>query len=142
MNYNLGATYSKDVGNYGPANNDTLVNLSISFPLGSKPRAPRAFVSASTQKSSDTTQMGLNGYLAQDSDTYYSVQAGNSSNGGSSGSVNLSTRTSFMDISAGYSQGRGYNSQNLNLSGSIVGHAGGINLGPVSYTHLTLPTKA
>jgi outer membrane usher protein len=34
-----------------------------------------------------------------------------------------------MDISAGYSQGHGYNSQNLNLAGSIVGHAGGINLG-------------
>lgn len=129
VSYNLGATYTKDVGNYGPANNDTLVNLSVSFPLGSKPRAPRAFVSASTQKSSDTTQMGINGYLSEDSDTYYSVQAGNSSTGGSSGSVNLSTRTSVMDISAGYSQGRGYNSQNLNLAGSIVGHAGGINLG-------------
>ncbi|CAI8804590.1 fimbria/pilus outer membrane usher protein [Pseudomonas serboccidentalis] len=129
VSYNIGATYSKDVGNYGPANNDTLVNLSVSFPLGSKPRAPRAFVSASTQKSSDTTQMGINGYLSEDSDTYYSVQAGNSSTGGSSGSVNLSTRTSVMDISAGYSQGRGYNSQNLNLAGSIVGHAGGVNLG-------------
>ncbi|WP_339496963.1 fimbria/pilus outer membrane usher protein [Pseudomonas sp. EA_15y_Pfl1_P101] len=129
VSYNLGATYTKDVGNYGPANNDTLVNLSVSFPLGSKPRAPRAFVSASTQKSSDTTQMGINGYLSEDSDTYYSVQAGNSSTGGSSGSVNLSTRTSMMDISAGYSQGRGYHSQNLNLAGSIVGHAGGINLG-------------
>lgn len=129
VSYNIGATYSKDVGNYGPANNDTLVNLSVSFPLGSKPRAPRAFVSASTQKSSDTTQMGINGYLSEDSDTYYSVQAGNSSTGGSSGSVNLSTRTSVMDISAGYSQGRGYNSQNLNLAGSIVGHGGGINLG-------------
>jgi outer membrane usher protein len=97
--------------------------------MGSKPRAPRAFVSASTQKSSDTTQMGINGYLSEESDTYYSVQAGNSSTGGSSGSVNLSTRTSVMDISAGYSQGRGYHSQNLNLAGSIVGHAGGINLG-------------
>ncbi|EJN21116.1 fimbria/pilus outer membrane usher protein [Pseudomonas sp. GM80] len=129
VSYNLGATYTKDVGNYGPANNDTLVNLSVSFPLGYKPRAPRAFVSASTQKSSDTTQMGINGYLSEDRDTYYSVQAGNSSTGGSSGSVNLSTRTSVMDISAGYSQGRGYNSQNLNLAGSIVGHAGGINLG-------------
>ncbi|MBT9265158.1 fimbrial biogenesis outer membrane usher protein [Pseudomonas sp. MG-9] len=129
VSYNIGATYSKDVGNYGPANNDTLVNLSVSFPLGSKPRAPRAFVSASTQKSSDTTQMGINGYLSEDSDTYYSVQAGNSSTGGSSGSVNLNTRTSVMDISAGYSQGRGYNSQNLNLAGSIVGHAGGVNLG-------------
>lgn len=129
VSYNLGATYTKDVGNYGPANNDTLVNLSLSFPLGSKPRAPRAFVSASTQKASDTTQVGINGYLSEDSDTYYSVQGGNSSTGGSTGSANLSTRTSVMDISAGYSQGRGYNSQNLNLAGSVVGHAGGINLG-------------
>ncbi|TKK39015.1 fimbrial protein [Pseudomonas fluorescens] len=129
VSYNLGATYTKDVGNYGPANNDTLVNLSLSFPLGSKPRAPRAFVSASTQKASDTTQVGINGYLSEDSDTYYSVQGGNSSTGGSTGSANLSTRTSVMDISTGYSQGRGYNSQNLNLAGSVVGHAGGINLG-------------
>jgi len=129
VSYNLGATYTKDVGNYGPANNDTLVNLSLSFPLGSKPRAPRAFVSASTQKASDTTQVGINGYLSEDSDTYYSVQGGNSSTGGSTGSANLSTRTSMMDISAGYSQGRGYNSQNLNLAGSVVGHAGGMNLG-------------
>ncbi|MBC3254226.1 fimbrial biogenesis outer membrane usher protein [Pseudomonas paralactis] len=129
VSYNLGATYTKDVGSYGPANNDTLVNLSLSFPLGSKPRAPRAFVSASTQKASDTTQVGINGYLSEDSDTYYSVQGGNSSTGGSTGSANLSTRTSVMDISAGYSQGRGYNSQNLNLAGSVVGHAGGINLG-------------
>ncbi|QHF45617.1 fimbrial protein [Pseudomonas sp. S35] len=129
VSYNLGATYSKDVGNYGPANNDTLVNLSLSFPLGAKPRAPRAFVSASTQKASDTAQVGINGYVTENSDTYYSVQTGNSSIGGSTGSANLSTRTSQLDISAGYSQGRGYNSQNLNLAGSVVGHAGGINLG-------------
>ncbi|WP_248750410.1 fimbria/pilus outer membrane usher protein [Pseudomonas sp. MWU15-20650] len=129
LSYNLGATYSKDVGNHGPSNNDTLVNLSLSFPLGSKPRAPRAFVSASTQKANDTTQVGINGYLSENSDTYYSVQGGNSSNGGSTGSANLSTRTSVMDISAGYSQGRGYDSQNLNLAGSVVGHGGGLNLG-------------
>ncbi len=129
LSYNLAATYSKDVGNYGPANNDTLLNLSLSFPLGSAPRAPRAFVSASTQKNSNSTQVGVNGYLSENSDTYYSVQGGNSSSGGSTGSANLSTRTSVMDISVGYGQGSGYNSQNLNLAGSIVGHAGGINLG-------------
>ena len=129
VSYNLSATYTKDVANYGPANNDTLFNLSVSFPLGSKPRAPRAFVSASSQKDTSSTQVGINGYLSEDSDTYYSVQGGNSRTGGSTGSANISTRTSVMDISAGYSQGRGYNSQNLNVAGSIVGHAGGINLG-------------
>lgn len=129
VSYNIGATYSKDVGNTGPSNNDTLVNLSLSFPLGSTPRAPRAFVSASTQKDNNTAQVGINGYLTENSDTYYSLQGGNSSTGGSTGSANLSTRTSVMDVSASYSQGRGYNSQSLNLAGSVVGHGGGINLG-------------
>ncbi|MGU9855636.1 fimbria/pilus outer membrane usher protein [Pseudomonas sp. LF245] len=129
VSYNVGATYTKDVGNAGPSNNDTLVNLSLSFPLGSTPRAPRAFVSSSTQKNNDTTQVGVNGYMTDDSDTYYSLQGGNSSTGGSNGSANLSTRTSVMDVSASYSQGRGYNSQSLNVAGSVVGHAGGINLG-------------
>ena len=129
VSYNIGATYSKDVGNTGPSNNDTLVNLSLSFPLGSTPRAPRAFVSASTQKDNNTAQVGINGYLTENSDTYYSLQGGNSSTGGSTGSANLSTRTSVMDVSASYSQGRGYNSQSLNMAGSVVGHGGGINLG-------------
>ena len=129
VSYNIGATYSKDVGNTGPSNNDTLVNLSLSFPLGSTPRAPRAFVSASTQKDNNTAQVGINGYLTENSDTYYSLQGGNSSTGGSTGSANLSTRTSMMDVSASYSQGRGYNSQSLNMAGSVVGHGGGINLG-------------
>jgi outer membrane usher protein len=129
VSYNVAATYTKDVGNAGPSNNDTLVNLSLSFPLGSTPRAPRAFVSASTQKDNDTAQVGINGYLTENSDTYYSLQGGNSSTGGSTGSANLSTRTSVMDVSASYSQGRGYNSQSLNLAGSVVGHGGGINLG-------------
>ena len=129
VSYNIGATYTKDVANFGSSNNDTLINLSLSFPLGSKPRAPRAFVSATTQKNSDSTQVGINSYLAENSDTYYSLQGGNSSTGGSSASANISARTSVADINAGYSQGRGYTSQNLNLSGSVVAHGGGINLG-------------
>ncbi|UOB26640.1 fimbrial biogenesis outer membrane usher protein [Pseudomonas orientalis] len=129
LSYNLGVTHTKDIGNNGPSNNDTQVNLSLSFPLGSTPRAPRAFVSANTQKSGNNTQLGVNGYLSENSDTYYSVQAGNSSTSGSTGSASLSTRSSFVDANVGYSQGRGYSSQNLNLAGSVVAHAGGINLG-------------
>ena len=129
VSYNVSATYTKDVGDFGSSNNDTLINLSLSFPLGSKPRAPRAFVSANTQKNSSSTQVGINGYVSETSDTYYSLQGGNSSTGGSSASGNISTRTSVADISAGYSQGRGYTSQTLNLAGSVVAHAGGINLG-------------
>jgi outer membrane usher protein len=105
------------------------VNLSVSFPLGSQARAPRAFVTTSHQRGNTTTQAGINGYVADASDTFYSVQAGHSDTSGDSGSVNINSRTSVADVSLGYSQGQGYNSQNVNLAGSVVAHGGGINLG-------------
>lgn len=128
--FNVGITHTRDMGSrYSSPNSDTQLNLSVSFPLGSRARAPHAFVTTSTQKSGDSTQVGVNGYLSETSDTFYSVQGGNSSSGGNNASVNLNTRTSVADINLGYSQGRGYDSQNLNVSGSVVAHEGGINLG-------------
>lgn len=129
VSYNIDVTRSKDLSNDGYSSNDTQLNLSVSFPLGSRSRAPRAFVTTSTQKGGDSTQVGINGYLSETSDTFYSVQGGNSSGSGNSASASLNTRTSVADISLGYSQGRGYDSQNLNVAGSVVAHQGGINLG-------------
>ena len=129
LSYDLGVTRTKQLVTWGAPSSDTQLNLSFSFPLGSQARAPRAFVTTSTQQGDTSTQAGINGYVSDTSDTFYSVQAGNSSTGGNSGSANLTSRTSMADISLGYSQGRGYNSQNLNLAGSVVAHAGGINLG-------------
>lgn len=129
VSYNIDVTHSKDLSNDGYSSNDTQLNLSVSFPLGGRSRAPRAFVTTSTQKSGNSTQVGINGYVSETSDTFYSVQGGNSSGSGNSGSASLSTRTSVADISLGYSQGRGYDSQNLNVAGSVVAHQGGINLG-------------
>ncbi|UOP11156.1 fimbria/pilus outer membrane usher protein [Pseudomonas palleroniana] len=129
VTYNLGVTRTKQIVTWGEPSDDTQVNLSISFPLGSQPRAPRAFVTTSSNRGDTTTQAGINGYVADTSDTFYSVQAGHSDTSGDSGSVNINSRTSVADVSLGYSQGQGYNSQNLNLAGSVVAHAGGINLG-------------
>jgi len=129
ISYNLDVSRTKELGNSGPSGPDTQLNLSVSFPLGSRARAPRAFVTTSTQKGNDTTQAGINGYLSETSDTFYSIQGGHSRTSGSSASANLNTRTSVADISLGYSQGRGYDSQNLNIAGAVVAHQGGINLG-------------
>ncbi|QXI40291.1 fimbria/pilus outer membrane usher protein [Pseudomonas xantholysinigenes] len=129
ITYNVDVSRTKDLGSYGPANDDTQFNLSVSFPLGSRARAPRAFITSTTQKGNATTQAGINGYLSETSDTFYSVQGGHSRTSGGSASANLNTRTSVADISLGYSQGRGYDSQNLNLAGAVVAHGGGINLG-------------
>ena len=129
ITYNLDVSRTKELGTSGPAGQDTQFNLSLSFPLGSRARAPRAFVTSSTQKGNDTTQAGINGYLSETSDTFYSIQGGHSRTSGSSASANLNTRTSVADINLGYSQGRGYDSQNLNVAGAVVAHQGGINLG-------------
>lgn len=129
LSYNFAISHTKDLGHSGPSTNDTQFNLSMSLPLGSRVRAPRAFVTTSTQKGNATTQVGINGYLSETSDTFYSIQGGHNRAGGSSASANLSTRTSIADIGLGYSQGSGYDSQNLNIAGAMVAHPGGINLG-------------
>ncbi|AVD84166.1 fimbrial protein [Pseudomonas sp. SWI6] len=129
VSYNIDVSRTKELGTSGPSGEDTQFNVSVSFPLGSRARAPRAFVTTSTQKGNDTTQAGVNGYLSETSDTFYSIQGGHSRTSGSSASANLNTRTSVADISLGYSQGRGYDSQNLNIAGAVVAHQGGINLG-------------
>lgn len=135
VSYSLDVTRSEDFNYSGMPSKDTQFNLSVSFPLGSQARAPRAFVTTNTNKDSDSTQVGINGYISPTSDTSYSIQAGNSSTSGSSGSANLSFRTAVADINLGYSQGRDYDTQNLNVAGSVVAHAGGINLGqPVGET--------
>ncbi|MDH4607425.1 fimbrial biogenesis outer membrane usher protein [Pseudomonas sp. BN102] len=135
VSYSFSVTQTKDIGSTNSSNNDTQVNLSVSFPLGSRPRAPRAYLTTTSQKHSDNTQLGVNGYLSEDSNTSYSLQGGNSSNSGNSASASLNSRTSIADITLGYSKGRDYTSENLNVSGSLVAHAGGINLGqPVGET--------
>lgn len=129
LNYNLNVTRTEQIVTWGESGSDTQLNLSISFPLGGQARAPRAFVTSSRQHGNTTTQAGINGYVADASDTSYSVQAGHSDTSGDSGSVTLNSRTSMGDVGFGFNQGQGYTSQNLNVAGSVVAHAGGINLG-------------
>lgn len=129
LNYNISLSKTIELGKFGGATDDTQLSVSISFPLGSTPRAPRAYISTNKQNNGTSTQAGLNGYVTEDSNTYYSVQAGRSVDGERSGSMSLSSRTSMGDIGLGYSRGSDYDSQNFNVSGSIVAHAGGINLG-------------
>ncbi|TYO70645.1 fimbrial biogenesis outer membrane usher protein [Pseudomonas sp. CK-NBRI-02] len=129
VTYSIDLSKTKDLGTSGASSDDTQLNLSMSFPLGSRARSPRAFITSSTQKGNETTQAGVNGYLSDSNEIFYSVQGGHSRTSGNSASANLNARTSMADISVGYSQGRGYDSQNLNVAGAVVAHQGGINLG-------------
>lgn len=129
MNYNISGTYTVNPSNYN-VENLTRLNLSLSFPLGGGPRAPRLMSNYSTQSDGQRNlQMGLNGGLAGFEDTYYSLQAGHDRNDGATTSASLSTMTSVARLDAGYSQGRDYQGSTFGANGSIVAHAGGINLG-------------
>ncbi|MCO6060278.1 fimbrial biogenesis outer membrane usher protein [Pseudomonas sp. MOB-449] len=135
VSYSFSVSQTRNTGTSGQSSDDTQVSLAVSFPLGSKPRAPRAYVSATSQKHRDSAQVGVNGYLSEDNDLSYSVQGSNSSGNGNSGSASLNSRNSVADITLGYSKGRGYSSENLTVGGALVAHAGGINLGqPVGET--------
>ncbi|WP_280283650.1 fimbria/pilus outer membrane usher protein [Pseudomonas sp. BN415] len=135
VSYNFSVSQSRNIGGATPSNNDTQFNLSVSFPLGSKPRAPRAYASTSHRKDSDSSQLGVNGYLSDENDLSYSVQGSRNSGTGGAASATLMGRTSMADVSLGYSKGRDYRSESLSVAGSLVAHAGGINLGqPVGET--------
>lgn len=129
LNYNISLSKTQQLDVRGRNTDETQLSVSISFPLGSSPRAPRIYVSSNHQNTGTSMQAGINGYLTEDSDTFYSVQTGRSVEGERSGSFSLNTRTSMGDLSFGYNRGSGYESQNLSVAGSIVAHAGGVNLG-------------
>ncbi|AZC51711.1 Outer membrane usher protein fimD precursor [Pseudomonas chlororaphis subsp. piscium] len=135
INYNVSVAHSRN----DPSSTQrdmTQVALSISMPLGPLPRSPRA---TSTLNYDDTgqytAQAGINGNVMERDDTYYNLQTGYDSTSGTSGSAGINAVTPFASLNAGYSHGRDYQSYNVGASGSVVAHAGGINLGqPVGET--------
>ncbi|MGF6127164.1 outer membrane usher protein [Pseudomonas frederiksbergensis] len=130
LSYTLGVSRTQSNAHQTSLSDDTQLTLSMSFPLGSKPRSPRAVVNTLRQGNGQySTQAGINGYLSDDGDTYYSVQAGVDANS-QSGSLSLNSRTPLVEVGAGVSQGAGYRAQSLSASGSVVAHAGGLNFGP------------
>lgn len=129
LNYNVSLSKTREFTAGAGSREDTQFSASISFPLGGSVRAPRAYVSTNHQKAGASSQAGVNGYLTEEGDTYYSAQTGRDVEGDQSGSFSLNTRTSMGDVGMSYSRGSGYSSHNINASGSIVAHAGGVNFG-------------
>ena len=114
----------------GRRQSDNRIALTLSVPLGDSPSSARAFFNAVREGVGDyNMQAGLNGQVFDDRSTSYSLQAGNDSRTGSSGFGKVNTTTSFGRFDAGYGQGRDYQAFNLGAAGSVVAHAGGVNLG-------------
>ena len=129
LNYSVSLTHTRNIAERGSASsNDSQVALSFSLPLGSTAHSPRATLRIlRDREGNQNTQAGLNGYLGPA--TNYSFQGGRDGQGGNSGNASISTDTAVGRMDLGYGQGPDYKSLNVGASGSVVAHAGGINLG-------------
>ncbi|MFJ3484830.1 fimbria/pilus outer membrane usher protein [Pseudomonas sp. NPDC090202] len=130
VSYSLSLESNQTFERGGQRQSDNRVALTVSVPLGGPAGASRAFFNAVHDSGGGYDLLsGLNGQVFDDRSTFYSVQAGHSAQSGSSGSGRLSTTTGYGRFDGSYSQGRDYHALTLGASGSLVGHAGGINLG-------------
>lgn len=151
LSYNLGATHSfaANSNQYQGSGNDDLtrVSLTLSLPIGGGGGRSTNISStlAGDSAGERTLQSGVNGRIMGRDDAFYSVNGGHESVSGQSFNASVSGSTPVAKINLGYGEGDNYKSLNAGVSGSVVAHAGGINLGQSvgdSFTLVQVPGVA
>lgn len=133
-----GLTMSRSFSNNGGNQNNYL--LSLSFPLGRSdstytPQMRLALSHDSNGRNGE--QATLSGTGGAESQFSYGMTAMNTNQGGgSSGSLNGQYRSQMTNLNGSYSVGNGYQGASVGLSGTVVGHPGGITFSP--YTSETM----
>lgn len=127
VNLTLSAGRSLAIGN----NAVTQYMLTATVPLGRNPRAPRLNTSVTYSDSgSSYVQTGLSGSAGDASQFSYNVFGSHNDGGGNgstSGGASAAWQGANAVLSGSVGAGQHYVQANLGLSGSIVGHAGGVN---------------
>lgn len=113
----------------GNGRQDTRYAVSVSVPLGRSPSAPRLSSLVSHGGSGQQAQLGVNGMLGETRALSYSVSASDASTGQSSSSAYAAYQGGLGNFNAGYSRSGNYSALALGAAGSLVLHAGGVNLG-------------
>jgi outer membrane usher protein len=108
--------------------------LTVSMPLGGSDEGYRPQLSMQlTQNSAGRTgeQATLSATSGEEHQLSYSATATNSNQGiGPAGALSAQYRSSYSNLSAGWSGGRDYHSESAGASGTLVVHSGGITLSP------------
>lgn len=126
VTYGLSMTRSQ--ASNGRAQNSFLLNFSL--PLGRRDNAgtPQLRLGLAHDSNGATNQQAtISGNLGADSRFSYGLSAMNANRNGASGSANGQYRSQSTLISGAYSAGKGYRSASAGLSGTVVGHAGGVS---------------
>ena len=130
LNYSLSLENNRESSGDGRSHSDNRIALSVTMPLGASPGSSRVSFNAVRDSAGQyNAQLGLNGQVLDDRNTFYSVQAGHDSGSGSFGSGKINTTRSYGRFEGGYSQGRDYEALTLGAAGSLLVHGGGINAG-------------
>ncbi|WP_236186181.1 fimbria/pilus outer membrane usher protein [Pseudomonas protegens] len=127
VSYNLTYTKSATRSPTSQPRDDNQVMLSLSIPLGMERHAPSLYLSSMRTSEGTSSTASVNGYVPGTDYTSYSIQGARSQDGDASGSFGLTSDLPATRVGGSYSAGSNYHSYGLNASGSIVGHAGGIN---------------
>ncbi|WP_017904856.1 fimbria/pilus outer membrane usher protein [Pseudomonas asplenii] len=129
LSYSLSLDRTRSTDLDGRVATDHQFTLTLSLPLGRHERSTRASLTAVRDRQGDSSVMaGLSGRVL-DRNAFYSILAGNDGSGGRAGSASVNATTPVGRFEAGYSHGQDFNSWNLGARGSLVAHAGGVNLG-------------
>ena len=128
MNYTVSAQRTRDLLTERSSNQ---VDLTISLPLGYSNRAPNLSSTLTHGDRQNSLRTGLSGTWGERNELNYGASASHADNGiGNSFNADLQYRTRYAQTSTSYSQGNGYHSQSLGLSGGVVAHADGLTLTP------------
>ncbi|ESN53167.1 fimbria/pilus outer membrane usher protein [Enterobacter sp. MGH 16] len=125
-----GISASRSYSATGTAQDTVMLNFSL--PLGESYRAPQGRLSYTNGSNGrDSWQASVSGTSGEDNQFSYGVTGTTANQGvGSSGSLNGQYRTRVSTLNAGYNTGSHYSSLSAGMSGTVIGHAGGLTLSP------------
>nr|WP_302328638.1 fimbria/pilus outer membrane usher protein [Pseudomonas sp. DVZ6] len=102
------------------------VGLTISFPLGGQSAR------VSVEREADGSQgqhLGLSGLAGEYNNLNYNLDLQRNARSANTGSASVGYRAPWADLNAGLSHSSDYRSLNIGMSGALLAHAGGIQLG-------------
>lgn len=107
------------------------LGLSVSLPLSALgvPRMKLNYDHTLANDRTDSRRIGVSGTLLSDYSLSYNASTSQSQRYGNSKDVSGNYQYNAGEVRAGYSQGKEYRQQNMELSGSLMAHQEGITLG-------------
>ncbi len=134
VSYSVALARTQNTGPFGKA--DTQVSAMISIPFGNSMRGHRAYSNIVASTRGDVSaQAGVSGFLDERNRANYSVQTDYQKDNGMSGGVGLGWDTPTVKLATNYNQTGHGRHVDVNATGSIVAHSGGITFGqPVGET--------